>query len=231
MLRHQVNYSTRLLWILWRHITLSAAATSPSHCLPPTQKPWVSVAYSWLFYLLNYIICMFVFGLFQSVYYSETYIYCLFISNWFLFVFVWRSTVQFSSAAQSCPTLCNPTDFSMPGFPVHYQLPELAHTHVHWVIYAIKPSHPLLPPFPPVLNLSQHQVFSSESVLHIRRPEYWSFIFSISPYNEYSGLISFRMDWLDLLAVQGTLKSLLQLHSSKASILWCSAFFVVQLSL
>ena len=92
------------------------------------------------------------------------------------------------------------------------------------------PSYPLSSPSPPVLNLSQHRVFSNESVLPIRCPKYWSVSFSISPSNEYSGLISFRMDWLDLLAIQGTLKSLLQHHSSKAWILQCSAFFIVQLS-
>ena len=99
---------------------------------------------------------------------------------------------------------------------------------------AIKPSHPLLPPSPPLLIppsiFPSITVFSNESILHIRWPKYWSFSFSISPSNEYSGLISFRVDWLDLLAVQGTLKSLLQHHSSKASILWCSVFFIVQLS-
>ena len=118
----------------------------------------------------------------------------------------------------------------MPGFPVHHELPELAQTHVNQVGDAIQPSHPLSSPSPPAFNLSQHQGLSNESVLHIRWPKYWSFSFSISPSNEYSGLISFRMDWLDLLAVQGTLKSLLQHHSSKASILQCSAFFMVQLS-
>ena len=95
---------------------------------------------------------------------------------------------------------------------------------------AIQPSHPLSSPSPPAFNLSQHQGLSSESVLHITWPKYWSFSFSISPSNEYSGLISFRMDWLDLLAVQRTLKGLFQHHSSKASILRCSAFFIVQLS-
>ena len=91
-------------------------------------------------------------------------------------------------------------------------------------------SHPVLPPSPPALNLSQHQGLSSESVLRIRWPKYWSFSFSISPSNEYPELISFMLDWLDLLAVQGTLKSLFQHHNSKASILWCLAFFIVQLS-
>ena len=139
-----------------------------------------------------------------------------------------RSTVQFSSVAQSCPTLCNHMDCNMPGLPVYHQFPEFTQTHVHWLGDSIKLSHPLFSPSPPAFNLSQHQVFSNESVLPIRWPKYWSF--SISPSNEYSGLISFRMDWLDLLAVQGTLKSLLQHHSSKASILQHSAFFILQLS-
>ena len=138
--------------------------------------------------------------------------------------------IQFSSVAQLCPTPCDPTDCSMPGFPVHHQLPELAQTHVYQVGDVIQPSHPLSFPSPPAFNLSQHQGFSNESVLHIRWPQYWSFSFNISPSNEYSGLISFKIDWLDLLAVQGTLKSLLQHHSSKASILRCSAFSMVQFS-
>ena len=132
---------------------------------------------------------------------------------------------------QSCPTLWDPMDCSTPGFPVLHHLLEFAQIHVHWVSDAIQPSHlifchPLLLPsiFPSI------RVFSNESVLRIRWQKYWNFSFSISPSNEYSGLISFRIDWLDLLAVQGTLKSLLQHHSSKASILWCSAFFMVQLS-
>ena len=112
----------------------------------------------------------------------------------------------------------------------HHQLLELAQTHVHRVGDAIHPSHPLSSPSP-AFNLSQHQGLFNESVFCIRWPKYWGFSFSISPSNEYSGLISFRMNWLDLLAVQGTLKSLLQHHNSKASILWCSVFFtVVQLS-
>ena len=121
-------------------------------------------------------------------------------------------------------------NLSMPGLPVHYQLLEFTQTHVHQVDDAIKPFHPLSSPSPPALNLSQHGVFSNESALHIRWPKYWSFSFSIGPSNEHPGLVSFRMDWLDLLSVQGTLKSLLQHHSSKASILWCSAFFIVQLA-
>ena len=136
-------------------------------------------------------------------------------------------SVQFSSVAQSCPTLCDPMNHSTPGLPVHHQLPEFIQTHVHWVSDAIQPSHPLsspspLPPIPPRIR-----VFSNESTLRMRWPKYWSFSFSISPSNEHLGLISFRMDFrstfrLDLLAVQGTLKSLLQHHNS----IQCSAFFV-----
>ena len=113
-----------------------------------------------------------------------------------------------------------------------HQLPESTQTHVHWVSDAIQPSHPLSSPYPPALtsDFPSIRVFSNESVLHIRWPKYWSFSFSIGPSNEYSGLVSFRMDWLYLIAVQRTLKSLLQHHSSKASILWCLAFFIVQLS-
>ena len=121
---------------------------------------------------------------------------------------------QFSLVAQSHPTLCDPMDCSTPGLPVHHQLPELAQTHAHRVGDAIQPPHPLSYPSPPAFNLSQLRVFSNESALCIR----WSFSFSISPSNEHPGLISFRMDWLDLLAVQGTLRSLLQHHSSKASL-------------
>ena len=119
---------------------------------------------------------------------------------------------------------------STPGLPVHHQLPEFTQTHVHRVSDAIQPSHPLLSPSPPAPNPSQHQGLSNESTLLMRWPKYWSFSFSISPSKEHPGLISFRMDWLDLLVVQGTLKSLLQHHSSKASILWHSAFFTAQLS-
>ena len=137
-------------------------------------------------------------------------------------------TQSVSSVAQLCPTLCDPMNHSTPGFPVHHQLPEFTQTHVHWVGDAIQPFHPLPSPSLPIFNLSQHQGLY-KSVL-IRWPKYWSFSFSISPSNEYSELISFRMDWLDLFAVQGTLKSLLQHHSSKASVLWHSASFMVQLS-
>ena len=137
---------------------------------------------------------------------------------------------QFSAVAQSCPPLCELMVYDMPGFPVHQQLPELTETHVHKVRDTIQPTHPLSSPSPPTFNLSQHQGLSSESVLHISWPQNWSFSFNIGPSNEYSGLISFRMDWMNLLAAQGTLKSLLQHHSSKASIPWCSGFFIVQLS-
>ena len=143
------------------------------------------------------------------------------------------NTLQFSSVSsvtQSCPTLCNPMNRSTPGLPVHHQLrssPRLTS------IESVMPSSHLilcrplflLPPIPPSIR-----VFSNESILHMRWPKYWSFSLSIIPSKEISGLISFGMDWLDLLAVQGTLRSLLQHHSSKASILRRSAFFTVQLS-
>ena len=137
---------------------------------------------------------------------------------------------QFSSVAQSCPTLCDPINRSTPGLPVHHQLLESTQTHV---LELVMPSSHLilcrplllLPPIPPSIR-----VFSNESALHMRWPKYWSFSFSISPSNEHPGVISFRVDWLDLLAAQGTLKSLLQHHSSKTSIFRHSAFFTVQLS-
>ena len=135
--------------------------------------------------------------------------------------------IQFSSVAHSSPTLCNPMDYNTPGLPIHHQLPEFTQTHVHWVSDAIQPSHPLSSPSPPTFNLSQHQGLFKWVSLHIRWPKYWTFSFSVSPSNEYSRLISFRMEWLDLLAVQGTLKSLLHHHSSKASILRDSVFFIV----
>ena len=119
---------------------------------------------------------------------------------------------------------------SIPGLPVHHQLSEFTQTHVHRFGDVIQPSHPLSSPSPPAPTSPSIRVFSNESALRMRWPKYWSFSFSISPSNEHPGLISFRMDWLNLLAVQGTLKSLLQHHSSKASILRRSAFFTVQLS-
>ena len=139
-------------------------------------------------------------------------------------------SVQFSSVTQSCLTLCDPMNRSTPGLPVHHQLrssPKLMSIESVIPSSHLILSRPLLllPLIPPSIK-----VFSNESTLCMRWPKYWSFSFSISPSNEHPGLVSFRMDWLDLLAIQGTLKSLLQHHSSKASILWCSAFFVVQLS-
>ena len=143
----------------------------------------------------------------------------------------WEDTVQFSPVQLlSHVWLFDPMDCSTPGLLIHHQLLKLSQTHVHWVSDAIQPSHPLSSPFLlPSIFLSIRD-FSTESALHIRWPNYWSFSFSISPSSEYSGLNSFRIDWLDLLAVHRALKSLLQHHYSKASILRCSAFFIVQLS-
>ena len=139
---------------------------------------------------------------------------------------------EFSSVTQSCPTLCDPTICSTPGLPIHHQLPVMSSLKLMSIQLVTPSSHLilcrpllLLPLIPPSIR-----VFSNESTLRMRWPKYWSFSFSISPSNEHPGLISFRMDWLDLLVVQRTLKSLLQHHSSKASILQCSAFFTVQLS-
>ena len=140
------------------------------------------------------------------------------------------SPAQFSSVTQSCPALHDPTDRSTPGLPVYHKFLEFTQTHAHQVGDAIQPSHPLSSPSPPAPNPSQHQGLFQWVSFSYRWPKYWTFSFSISPSNEHSGLICFRMDWLDLLAVQGTLKSLLQNNSSKASILWRSAFFTVQLS-
>ena len=136
-------------------------------------------------------------------------------------------SVQFSSVTQPCPTLCDPMNRSTPHLPVHHQLLESTQTHHHELVI---PSNHLILCRRPLLLLPSIvpsiRVFSNESALHIRWPKYWSFSFSISLSNEHPGLISFRMDWLDLLAVQGTLKTLLQHHSSKASILLCSAFSI-----
>jgi len=140
------------------------------------------------------------------------------------------TNAQFSSVAQSCPTLCDPMNHSTAGLPVYLQLPESTQTHVHWVGDTIQPSNLCCPLLLLPSIFPSIRVFSNESALHIRWPKYWSFSFNISPSNEHPGLICFRMDWLDLLAVQGTLKSLLQHYSSKPSILWPSAFFIVQLS-
>ena len=106
------------------------------------------------------------------------------------------SSIQFTSVTQSCLTLCDPMNCSMPGLPVHHQLPEFSQTHVHPVGDAIQPSHPLSSPSPPALNPSQHHGLSSESTLHMRWPKYWSFSLSISASNEHPGMVSFRMDWL-----------------------------------
>ena len=141
-----------------------------------------------------------------------------------------QDLTQFSSVVQSCPTLCDPMNHSMPGLPVHHQLLESTQTHVHCVGDVIQPSHPLSSPSLPAPIPPSIRVFSNESTLLIRWPKYWSFSFCISLSSEYSHFISFRMDWLDLLEVQGTLKILLQHHSSKASILQCSTFFMVQIS-
>ena len=141
--------------------------------------------------------------------------------------------VQLSSVTQSCPALCNPMDCSTPGLPIHHKLPEFTQTHVHWVGDAIEPEDVIIL-CRPLLTLPSIfpgiRVFSNESTLRMRWPKYWSVSFSISPSNEHPGLISLRMDWLDLLAVQEISKSLLQHHSSKASILLCSTLFIVQLS-
>ena len=139
----------------------------------------------------------------------------------------WPNLIQFSSVAQSCLTLRDPMDCSMPGCLVYHQLLELAQTHVHQLTM---PSNHLILCRPLLFLPSTFpniRVFSNESVFHIRQPKYWSFSFSISPSSKYSGLISLRIDWFDLLAVQGTLKSLLQHHNSKASILQHSAFLMV----
>ena len=137
---------------------------------------------------------------------------------------------QFSSVFQSCLTFCDPMDCSMPGLHVYHHLLEFTQTHVHWVGDIILPSHPLSSLFLLPSIFPSLRVFTNESALHIRWPKYWSFSFNLTPSSEHSGLISFKMDWLDLLAVQGTLKSLLQHHSSKASVLQHSTFFIVQLS-
>ena len=137
-----------------------------------------------------------------------------------------KISIRSSSVAQCCPTFCHPMDCITPGAPVLHQLPGFSQIHVHWVSEAIQPSHPLLSSSPPTFNLSLHQgLFKWVSSSHQVAKKYYNFSFSISPSNAYSELISFRINWLDLLAIQGTLQSLLQYHSSKASILSHSAFF------
>ena len=154
---------------------------------------------------------------------------CLFLGSRGYLPFLYATTGQFSLVTQSWPTLCDPMNRSTPGLPAHHQLLESTQTHVHWVGDAIQPSHPLSSPSPPALNLSKHQAFfkwvsSSHQVAKVLK-----FQLNISPSNEHPGLICFRMDWLDLLVVQGMLNSLLQHNSSKASVLRHSAFFIVQL--
>ena len=138
---------------------------------------------------------------------------------------------HFCSVAKSCPTLGDPMDCSTPGFPVQHYLPEWAQTHVQWVSVMLSNHLILCHPFSFCLqSFPASGFFSNELALYIRWPKYWNFSFSKNPSNEYAGLSSFRIDWFDLLAVQGTLKNLLQHHNSKSSILWPSAFFMVQLS-
>ena len=181
--------------------------------LNSTSHAWVT-GMSWL--PPNYIIFLLVLWL------SSQSCLTLMLPTYILLFLLWFSRQVISDSSR-------PHGLQHARPPCPCQLPEFAQTHVHWVGNVIQSSHPLSSPSPPAFNLSCIRVFSNESVLHIRWPKYWSFSFNITPYNEYSGLISFSMDWLNLLAVQGTLKSLLQHHSSKASIQH-SAFFIVQLS-
>ena len=134
------------------------------------------------------------------------------------------------SGTQSCPTLCDPMDCSMPVLPVPHHLSEFAQGHVHCIGDAIQPSHPLTPSSPSALNLSQHWGLFDELAVCIRWLQYWSFSFNIGPSNNYLGFVSLKIDWFDLAAVQWILRSLFQHHSSKASILWRSAFLMAQLS-
>ena len=187
-----------------RVFTAHSDKKEKAHAFCHTQHPYLSL---WMICLVQWV--------------------CALTAGWAA-----TSVLKFSSVRSfSHVQFCDPMDCSMPGLPVHHQILDLAQTHVHRVgmssNYLIL-CHPLLLPS----NVPSIRVFSNESVLCIRWPKYWSFSFSfsISPSSEYSGLISYRIDWFDLLAVQGTLKSLLQHHSSKASILQCSAFFIVQLS-
>ena len=189
---------------------------SPARLLSPWNSPGRKTEMGWD-------------ALFQGIFLIQGLNQHLLHCRWILYCWATGEAFQLSSVAQSSLTFCTLMDCGMPGFPVHHQHPELTQL---MSIELVMPSNylifccPLLPPsiFPSI------RVFSNESVLHIRWPKYSNFSFSISPSNECSGLISFRMDWLDLLAVQGTLKSLLQHHSAKALILWCSAFFIFQIS-
>ena len=138
--------------------------------------------------------------------------------------------VQFRSVTLSCPALCDPMGSIRPSLPVHHKLLEIAQTYVHWVHDAIQTCHPLASPSPSPSVFPSLRVFFQWVSSLWKWPKYWNLSCSISSSNEHSGLISIRMDWLDLLAVQRTLKNLLQHHSLKASILWCSAYFILQLS-
>ena len=188
--------------LIW-HITLIDLCMLKNPCTPEINPTWS----------LCMRISMFWWILFGSI-----------LLRIFASMFITDQSVQF---AQSCLNLCDSMDCSTTGFPDLHQLLEPAQTHVYWVGNTIQPAHPLSSPFFLPSVFPSIRVFSKESVLSIKWPKYWSF--SFSPSNEYSVLISFRIDWFDL-AIQWTLKSLLQHHSSKASILWCSAFFMVQFS-
>ena len=194
---------------------------------------------------LNLLLCQFT-NMYSNKYFEQRFLYWarkqivrVEVQNWTCYLLhgkldsitggkkIVDNSWSVSSVTQSYPTLCYPMDCDMPGLPVHHHLPELAQTHAHRVGDTIQPCHLLSSPSPPALNLSQgHGLFQRVSSMHQVAKD-CSFSFSINPSNDYSGLISFRMDWLDLLAVQGTLKRLLQHHSSKALILWCSLFFMV----
>ena len=192
-------------------------------CIYSLPNPFPIQAVAYIFCI--YFVYIFLIG--QGIFKHFLPSNCLIFLDGFLQVEF--SSVQFSSVAQSCPTLCDPMNRSTPGLPVHHQLPEFTQTHIHQVGDAIQPSHPLSSPFLPAPMPPSIRVFSNESALRVRWPKYWSFSFSIIPSKEHQGLISFRMDLLDLPTVQGNLRSLLQHHRSKASILWHSAFFTVQL--
>ena len=201
------------------------------HFQPAPKCPWVRgltfvrsyviifICFSHLFHLLLCALALFLFLClaFICVLCSVAKLY-LTLLNYYLF------------QSLSHVPLYKPLEWSMPVFAILHYLLEFAQIHVHWAGDATQLSHCVSSPYPPAFNLSQHQRLFQWVISSHQVPKYWSFSFNISPSSEYTGLISFRVDWLDLLTVQGTLKSLLQHHSSKASILLCSAFFIVQLS-